>query len=348
MALSTRGRTLVSVLVVVVLAAGAFVGWSMFTRQPGETLTQAVNPFDDSPPVCALTGQEARGEGLAGRRALAVKIENSPESRPQAGLDQADIVFEQEAEGGISRFIAVYQCQNANRLGPIRSARPVDPLILQQFGRVLFVHAGSVQAVINAIERAGIQDINCNFREDVCPRDPTRTAPHDVFTSTKDLYAAGGRKTDAPEPLFTFEEDLDRAGTKRGREIHLEFSPVANVFWSYDPSEDVYLRSHDTTPHALEDGTQVSARNVVVMLVRRVDTNIVDAAGTPVPSFKVSGQGRAYVFRDGRVIQGQWRRPNPEETLTLVTRQGDEIPLAPGTTWVELFPTDAPAPLEFS
>lgn len=347
MALSTRGRTLVSVFVVAVLAAGAFVGWSILTKAPGESITEALNPLNGGPPMCPLTGVEAAGEGLAGRRALAVKIENSPESRPQAGLDEADVVFEQEAEGGITRFIAVYQCRNTSRLGPIRSARPVDPLVLEQFGRVLFVHAGSVQAVINAIQRAGIEDINCNFREDVCPRDPARTAPHDVFTSTKDLYAAGGKKEGAPETLFTFEEDLDRAGTKRGREIHLEFSPAANVFWSYDAADDLYLRSHETTAHALEDGSQVAARNVVVLLVRRVQTKIVDAAGTPVPSFKVSGTGKALVFRDGRVIQGQWRRPNPDEAFSLVTRGGDEIPLSPGTTWVELFPTDAPTPLEF-
>ena len=345
--MSTRGRTLLSILVVVVLAAGAFVGWRILTREPGESIAQALNPLDTGPPICPLTGQEASSEGLAGRRALAVKIENSPESRPQAGLAEADIVFEQEAEGGITRFIAVYQCHSTSRLGPIRSARPVDPLVLQQFGQVLFVHAGSVQAVINAIERAGIEDINCNFREEVCPRDPSRTAPHDVFTSTRELYAAGGERTGAPDMPFAYEEELDRAGSRRGREIHLEFSSFADVFWSYDPREDVYLRSHDTTAHTLEDGSQIAARNVVVLRVRRLETSIVDAAGTPVPSFKVSGGGDAYVFRDGRVIQGQWRRANPQEPFSLVTRQGEEIPLAPGTTWVELFPTDAAAPLDF-
>ena len=345
MALSTRGKTIAGILAVVVLAGAAFVGYRLLTKDPGEPLIK--NPFTDEPVACALTGQEAPRERLAGRRALAVKIENSPDARPQAGLAEADIVFEQEAEGGITRFIAIYQCRDAARLGPIRSARPVDPTVIQQFGDPLFVHAGSVQAVVNAIDRAGLEDINCNLNPEPCPRDPARTAPHDVFTSTRELLLAGG-PGDPPEAFFTYDEELERQGTRRGREIHLGFSSAADVVWRYQRSQDRYLRFHGDTPHTLEDGEQVATTNVVVQLVDRETTQVVDSAGNPVPNFDVVGRGQAIVFRNGRAIAGTWERSSSREGTTFMTRAGEVIALAPGTTWVELYPTDAPAPPEFS
>jgi hypothetical protein len=299
----------------------------------------------DEPVLCPLTGQEAEDEAFAERRVLAVKIENAPEARPQIGLAEADVVYEQEAEGGITRFNVLYHCSDANRIGPIRSARPVDPPILQQYGDPLFVHAGSVDAVIEDVEAAGIEMINCNFEEEVCPRDPEHTAPHDIFTSTESLRDAGKDTGDPPGEVFAFEEDEPQG--KRGREIHLNFSPVADVTWRYRGNQGAYMRFHDEEPHELEDGSQVSAMNVVVMLVERRDTRISDAAGNPVPTFEVVGNGDLYVFRNGTVIEGTWRREEESSPTEFVDAEGNEIALAPGNTWIELFPTDAPDPIEF-
>lgn len=300
---------------------------------------------EDAPPVCPLTGVEAEDESLLERRVLAVKIENSPEARPQIGLAEADIVYEQEAEGGITRFNVLYHCEGAERIGPIRSARPVDPAILQQYGDPLFVHAGSVDAVIEDVEAAGIEDINCNFEEEVCPRDPNHTAPHDVFTSTDALRDAGKTPGAAPEAVFTYDEEVPKG--KRGREVNLNFSPVANVFWRYRANQGQYLRFHDDTPHDLEDGSQVASDNVVVMVVERFDTRITDAAGNAVPNFEIVGSGDLYVFRNGKVIQGRWDRDEESDKTQLLDRKGEEIFLAPGQTWIELFPEDPSSPVEF-
>ncbi len=300
---------------------------------------------EDAPPVCPLTGVEAEDESLLERRVLAVKIENSPEARPQIGLVEADIVYEQEAEGGITRFNVLYHCEDSERIGPIRSARPVDPAILQQYGDPLFVHAGSVDAVIEDVEAAGIEDINCNFEVDVCPRDPNHTAPHDVFTSTDALRDAGKTPGSAPEAVFTYDEEVPKG--KRGREVNLNFSPVANVFWRYRANQGQYLRFHDDTAHDLEDGSQVAADNVVVMVVERFDTRITDAAGNAVPNFEIVGSGDLYVFRNGKVIQGRWDRDEDSDKTQLLDRKGEEIFLAPGQTWVELFPDDPASPVEF-
>lgn len=347
MALGSRGKTVIGILSVLVLLGGAFVGYRLLTRGEGEPIIDLDIPLvSDEPDPCPLTGLEPDDESVLDRRVLAVKIENAPEARPQAGLAEADVIYEQEAEGGISRFIALYHCRDVDRIGPIRSARPVDPDVLRQYGDPLFVHAGSVDAVIHAIEDAGIEMINCNFEEATCPRDESRVAPHDVFTSSDALRDFGRPNGEPPPDVFAFDEETPE-GARRGRQLNLSFSPVANVFWKYRNNQDLYLRFHDDTLHRLEDGSPVTAANVVVMLVDRETTRIRDSAGNPVPNFDVFGRGDLLVFRDGRVIRGEWRRESPEDVTELLDRGGDEIPLAPGQTWVELFPTDAPAPPEF-
>ncbi|MGH2690896.1 MAG: DUF3048 domain-containing protein [Actinomycetota bacterium] len=301
--------------------------------------------IEEPPPVCPLTGVEAQDESTLERRVLAVKIENSPEARPQIGLAEADVVYEQEAEGGITRFNVLYHCQDSERIGPIRSARPVDPAILEQYGDPLFVHAGSVDAVIEDVEAAGIEDINCNFELEVCPRDPNFSPPHDIFTSTEALRDASKTAGSPPEEVFTFDEEAPQG--KRGREIHLNFSGVANVYWRYRRNVDQYLRFHDETAHDLEDGSQVATENVVVMVVERLTTRISDSAGNPVPNFEIVGSGDLFVFRSGKVIKGTWQREDESASTRLVDAQGDDIALAPGQTWVELFPEDAPTAIEF-
>jgi hypothetical protein len=336
------------VLAVVVVGVGAFIGYRILTKDPGEALFAGVPIIGQpAPPQCAYTGEEARNEPRSLRPPIAVKIENSPDARPQAGLDRADLVYEVEAEGGITRFMAVFQCQDVKRIGPVRSARPVDIPLLKQFQDPLFAYAGASSAVQKMVTAVDIVDLNYVDAADAYVQDPARVAPHQFFTSTRALYGAAGKKGGTPEPLFAYAEDLDPKGTGKAEEIHLDFSPVADVFWSYDRRDDVYLRSHGTIPHTLENGAQVSATNLVVMLVKRLSTGLVDSAGNPVPNYQVVGSGKALVFRGGRVISGRWERDSAGDIATFVDRDGDEVALAPGRTWVTLFPTDH-GPVEFS
>lgn len=344
--MTSRAKTAVGIGTVLTLLVVGFVGFRLFTRAEGEPLLPGIPLVGDEPAICPLTGLEAEDESLLDRRVLAVKIENAPEARPQMGLAEADVIYEQEAEGGITRFNVLYHCRDADRIGPIRSARPVDPAILQQYGDPLFVHAGSVDAVLKAVDEAGIEQINCNFEEETCPRDEDHEAPHDVFTSTDALRDFGDTVGEAPEPVFDFSEDVPEEA-KRGRQVNLNFSPLADVSWKYRNNKDLYLRFHDDTLHVLEDGSAATAANIVVMLVEREDTRITDSAGNPVPNFDLIGKGDLLVFRNGKVVEGTWDRESEDDVTTLLDKQGDEIPLAPGQTWVELFPTDAPEPPDF-
>lgn len=334
MALSTRQKSVVGALSAVVLAAAAFVGYRLLTGKPLDVF--------GLPDECPLTGLEPNDEQLVQRPMLAVKIENSAESRPQVGLDLADVIYEEEAEGGITRFIAMFQCSDAGRIGPVRSARLVDPNVLQQFGEPLFAFAGGAPKVRKLIESfKQIVDLNYVDAADAYERDPNRTPPHDVFSSTGALYAAAkGRGSPPPNDVFDYDDDVpDRA--KRTRGVHAEFSPQADVVWRWNRNQEVWKRFHGTEPHTLEDGSQVAVNNVVVQMVRRIETDIVDPAGNPVFDFHVTGGGRAFVFRDGMVIRGRWEREDGDDVTRFIGDDGEDIPLSPGTTWVTLYPTDA-------
>ncbi len=162
------------------------------------------------PPRCPLTGTLAPKGKAPDRPAVAVKVENLPEARPQWGLDKADIVFEEPVEGGITRFIAVFQCQAADRIEPVRSGRLVDPQILEPLGRILFGYSGAIQPAINEVDskRSLLFDVGADRAGGSYYRDPDRYAPHNLVTSTSALYAAasalGDRDEKGPTPIFAY------------------------------------------------------------------------------------------------------------------------------------------------
>jgi len=344
--LSRRGKVVVTVLVVLALS-GAGVGALALT---GHAPTAIQHVFDSAtgtthgspPPTCPLTGTNAPGGHVPRRPALAIKVENAPEARPQSGLDRADVVYEEPVEGGLTRFIAIFQCHDAARVGPVRSGRMEDPDVLTQFGRPVMGFAGGANPVKKAIDRSGVVDANYLVAPNAYARDDARVAPHNLYTTTAALWKAGAKiaksRGTAPDPVFTYAPNV--AGkSRRVAEVHIPYSGYSDVYWRWSAREHGWLRSHGSVAHTLTDGSQVSAKNVVVLEVRVGTSSIVDAAGNPSPRITLTGRGRAMVFRDGRMIAGRWSRPSLKDLTELTSRSGDVIDLAPGTTWVELVPT---------
>jgi hypothetical protein len=346
LSLTRRGKIAITGITVLALS-GAGVGALALT---GHAPTPIQHAFDAAtgtthsptpPPTCPLTGTEAPHGKVPRRPALAIKVENAPEARPQTGLDKADIVYEEPVEGGLTRFIALFQCHDATRVGPVRSARMEDSDVLTQFGRPVMGFAGGANPVKKAIDRSGVVDANYLVAPRAYTRDATRLAPHNLYTTTAALWRSGTKiaksRGKSPSPVFTYAPDV--AGkSRRVGQVHLPFSSYSDVYWKWNPKAGAWLRSHGTVPHTLTDGAQVSATNVVVMQVKVGTSGIVDAAGNPSPRVTLTGKGKAYVFRGGRMIVGRWSRPNLKDVTTFRSRSGDEIALAPGTTWVELLP----------
>jgi hypothetical protein len=348
LSLRSRGKLTAAVgagTALAVLALGFFVAFPnsapAFVRT---TMSKVGLAHAVPPPTCPLTGEAPHGV-VPHRPALAIKVENAPEARPQTGLNRADIVYEEPVEGGYTRFIAIYQCSEAPKVGPVRSGRTTDPDVLVQFGKPILGYAGGKEAVKRGIARAGITDVNYVVAADAYTRDPSRVAPHNLYTTTRALWDAADSKAGPPAPVFSYSEDPAAAfppGTKRISTAHLPFSSVSDVYWAWNRKAGVWLRSHGTTPHELTDGGQVSATNVVVLQVEVRPGRLLDAVGNPSPVVTLTGRGKAYVLRDGRLIPATWKRPKLSDVTSLVARDGSEVALRPGRTWVELLPSEIP------
>jgi hypothetical protein len=143
--------------------------------------------------------------------------------------------------------------------------------------------------------------------------------------------------------VLQFDTDIPQRA-KRAKEVELDFSPTADVFWTFEKGKGRWVRSYDTGPALLENDHSISATNVVVQIVKLKDTGIVDAAGNPSPEVVATGSGQCLIFRNGRVVKGMWSRPTLDDLTVYRDAKGNEIKLEPGTTWIELYPDTAPAP----
>ena len=336
MATKRRGRlamTLSGVVVVTVLVLGAL---ALSGRGPASSLISAIS-HNAPPPTCPLTGEPAPGGVVPQRPALAIKVENLPESRPQTGLNAADIVYEEPVEVFITRFIAVYQCHGAPRVEPVRSVRLEDPDVLRQFGHPLLGYSGGVPKVKNKIRAAGIHDVNAVKEGQAYLRDSSRVEPHNLYTSTAALWKLAPKAEKAPDPIFTYSTKPPVA--PREAWVHLPYSDYSDVYWRWSRAHRSWLRYHGTVPHTLSNGQQVHATNVVVQVVKVTLSRITDVNGVHSPFAHVVGHGKAYVFRNGRMVVGTWSRPSLSDVTVFKDAHGDVIALNPGNTWVELFPS---------
>lgn len=303
----------------------------------GTTTTKPAPP--PSGPKCPLTGEPAPSGSVPQRPALAVKVDNYSAARPQSGLDNADIVFEEPVEGGITRFVAVFQCQDAALVGPIRSARNIDIGILGEFGRPLLVNVGGIDPVLSNIENSPILENDLRTHGSAVQNPPGRFAPYDTYAATSALWALQPSQTAAPSPVFTFSKATP-VGTKN-TSVSIPY-PGSNVVWNYDPSTKQYLRFYGTTPDNLNDGPQNSAANVIVQTVQITYGPWLenDVGGLEVQAnLYEDASGPAEVFRNGVEITGTWQRDALGQPTQFVSSTGVPITLQPGRTWVELVPS---------
>jgi hypothetical protein len=294
------------------------------------------------PATCPLTGQEPRDESALDRPAVAIKVENAAVAYPLSGLENADIVYEEAVEGGITRFMAIYHCGGTSKAGPVRSARLVDAAIMTPTTRIL-AFSGANQPVLQALKKADIVMVQEGEAGPAMQR-----IPREGITSEHTLYADAGklrrvaadRFSDAPPGDSYDFGDLPEDGARRARRVTINFSGATEI--SYVWSDGAWLRSQAGEPFMAESGEQISVDNV---LIEEHEVNfsesIVDAAGNPsVEIDDVTGSGRAVLFRDGRAVRGRWIRESVEDAVRFETRSGDTMALDPGTTWIHLVPSD--------
>lgn len=291
--------------------------------------------------VSPLTGEAAPGN-LSNRRPIAVMLDNySPDARPQSGLDRADIVFETLAEGGITRFLAVYQHRDASVIGPVRSTRIYFNSWAAGLG-VIFGHdGGNVDALQQLPHLSSIYNIDADRTFGPFYRVNTRAVPHNEYTGTTALRACaaahGGATTGAP-PALPFKADAPASQRPAHFTLSIDFSyDTYNVQWQYDPSANDYLRFMGGAPHVdAITGKQLTAKNIVVM--RTTESSDHDPFTPGSIMLQTVGSGPATVYRDGQAIAGTWNKSSIEGPLRWLGPDGQPISLDRGTTWVEVVP----------
>jgi hypothetical protein len=290
--------------------------------------------------LCPLTDEPAPAGVVPQRPALAVKVDNYSAARPQSGLDMADIVFEEPVEGAITRYVAVFQCQNASLVGPIRSARNIDIGILGEFGKPLLVSVGGIDPVLDNIAASPIIENDLRVDSSVVQHVPGRVAPYDMYASTSALWGLQPAQTTPPAPVFGFSTAVP-AGTPAAS-VAIPFSSNSNVVWNYDPTTEQYLRSYGSSPDVLSDGVQNAAANVIVQVVRITYGPWLenDLGGLEVQAnLYQDASGPAEIFRNGVEIAGTWQRDSLGQPTQFTSTAGVPITLQPGRTWVELVPS---------
>jgi hypothetical protein len=294
---------------------------------------------EEVPPICPLTGEDPPKRIDLARPAVALKIENSPDSRPQTGLDQADIVYEEIVEGGVTRFMAIYHCHDAAAGGPVRSARFDDPKIAKPFTRIL-AFSGANQIVLNELNKQKLIALDeQNASGPLFRVPPGSTDVHSVFGNTVRLRKLGAKKRAKVGPpessYFEFGDMPD--GARKAKSVALNFNPSNEITWRW--KNDRWVRFEAGLPFKSSGGGQIGTPNLLIQEVDVSDsTTITDVAGNPSPDIDLKGKGRAFLFRDGQVVKGTWKA-NKDGVPSFKTSRGEPFTFEVGSTWVELLPS---------
>lgn len=280
-----------------------------------------------------LTGLPMADGVLALRPAIVVKVDNHPDARPQAGLNQADIVFEENVEA-LTRFALVFHSQGSDPVGPIRSGRTQDINLLSPLNGVLFVWSGGNKGVTAAVKSSNF--VNMSPREagkgSGFFRSDDKKAPHNLYTNTSDIWTVGAGRGGTPPPQFLYSTDpssnsgVDVVGVKLRMDGNMKAS------WELDANKRAFARRHDAKVHLDSNGEQVTTENLLVLTVEYK----ISAANKKSPEAQTTGTGVAWVLQQGKITQGTWTRVDKMDPWTLTDETGEPILLTPGRTFVEL------------
>lgn len=321
------------------------------TRPEASTSTERPTTTTTAPPLLApLTGLPwTMDPALVTRPALAVKVSNadgrsaSHNARPQAGMNEADVVAEILTEGGVTRLVCIFHSADADPVGPVRSFRTSELDLMPSLGLPLFAYSGANEGFLRRLRESGrVVDVGFDAATSAYRRVDGRARDQSLMASTPALYAAAEGQGSAPPPWFTYRDDVAASPGALARPsagVSYELVGGGNAPVDYTWDGRGYARLQKGTPHTDTNGVQAAPANVVVQFVDYVDTGFVDTAGSPVPEARLIGDGEAWVFTNGQVVEGRWWKPDAATPTSFTDANGAAIGLTPGTTWMAIIPT---------
>ncbi len=333
--------------------------------------------FDNNLPrtqACPLNGAKYSKQQEAWwkqHRPLGVMIENSLDARPQSGISSADVVYEAVAEGGITRFLAVFYCQDAGIVGPVRSARTYFLDFISEYADYpLYAHVGGANTsgpadALGQIEQYGWQTYNDlnqfsigfpTYWRDYERLGHTVATEHTMYSTTSKLWDIGkqrkltnvdkdGNSWDQDFTPYKFKDETPASKRPAAQEISFDFWQGYgdySVKWNYDPKTNTYLRTNGGKPHMDKDtDKQVAAKNVVTLFMTEARAND-GYEGNLHMLYGTKGTGKAVVYQDGVATKATWSKKNRTSRLILHDSSGQEIKFDPGLIWFEVLSTTAP------
>jgi hypothetical protein len=375
----------------ILLALGVYlisagISYSVFSKSTSPTDPDSDSPltaaktndyealeFDQNQPkteTCPINGakfSKQQRQWWEKHRPLGIMLENHTEARPHSGLSFADVVYEAVAEGGITRFLAVYYCQDAGITGPVRSARTYFMDMVSEYGdSPLYAHVGGANTPgpANALGQvedygwSGYNDLNQfsvgfpTYRRDEARAGRSVATEHTMYTTTSKLWKVAeerdlsdknkdGDSWDADFRPYQFKADAP-ASSPNASSIHIEHwdgQPSYAIDWKYDRTTNSYLRVNGGQPHNDRNtNKQIAVKNVIVLYMteRRANDGY---EGNLHLLYGTKGSGNAVIFMDGKEIKGKWTKKGRTDR-TIITANGSEVKFNPGTQWFHILPIE--------
>lgn len=283
----------------------------------------------------ALSGIETEDQTKINQPVIGVMLENSPDARPQSGLKAAEVVFEAIAEGGITRFLAFYQSEHPDTIGPIRSLRSYYVDWLTSFDAGI-VHVGGSQSALNRVRGGGYRDLDEFLNGGSFYRARDRWAPHNLYAKFSNLVALNQSKGfDNSNPKMFVRQKPKASDTVAASKIDFNISsPTYNPQYQYNSETNKYLRFQAGSAHLDREQGQIEVDAAIALMV---DMRAVMEDGYR-EEIKTVGEGKAYIFQNGQAITATWRKTTSAESIHFFDQENKEIAINSGKVWLSAVP----------
>lgn len=349
----TRKQSIIGSVLAVLLAFGLGAGWTL-THQKRTVVADkpthiAKKVMAKTPIYSTLSGLPITDASVNQKPVTAVMVENSIDARPQSGLSEAGVVFEAVAEGGVTRFMALYQDAAPSNVGPIRSARPYYISWALGFDAG-YAHVGGSDAGLADIKAWGVRDLDQFANGSSYHRVNSRAAPHNVYTGidtlnqletakgyTSSTYTGFPRTSDNPYKAASATTQTTPATDARtpATSISLHLSgPTYDPHYDYNASTNTYNRSEANEPQTDANTSKQLSPKVVIAMVLPLGRGALDSSGAYYSDYTTTGSGTAYIFQNGTVQTGQWNKASNTASLSFTDVNGAPISLNRGQTWL--------------
>jgi hypothetical protein len=288
-------------------------------------------------PEKVMTNVLSGREGANGE-ILVVKIDDTTQAHPQIGLEEADIVYIEQVEGGLTRLAAVFSSVIPQRVGPVRSARISDIEIMSQYGRVAFAYSGAQRKLLPVIAAANLQDLGAQRQSPtIYTTDPERIQPYAMVLRADllmQLIQEKGFAIDSAKDIGFVFGSLPEGGSETEKVVMNWPAATYSATWSKEDSR--WLLSHNNAVNYADSGLVLGPSTLIIQMVSITPSEYKDKVGGVTPFSQTVGTGKAYVLRDGQRFTTTWTRPSAEAGTTFTFADGTIMNFDPGQIWIAL------------